>query len=431
MKKNLENYDYYFLATLFAITVNHIFLNTGTSLLALIVCSISVTKKRSLFFLIIVYGYLTQTLINPDETRIHYTISCLIGIIFSIKNKFSNNYSSKYKIDNGILLALYVLTMTILMSEIISPITTIAGSNPFTRIFDILITLLSATLYDEENDFHYAPISFAIASTYLSCFYIISINKLETDSLRQALISGDVRTDPNYIAYYLTTGLGVILANIKSTLALKSNTRTFIYLLMTIITIIGIFLTTSRMGLIISGVMILLAIYFKTNKFNTIISTFCILFVITIYVPITSSLNISTIDEITSRFSDDTLYTGSERTTIWLKALSSFDQLSFLQILIGSGTQANYTILDGSNAHNSYLEFLLDYGFIGLFTLFILIFFAFRNIYSMKSDLHKLSLLMMLVCILLSSISISPFVKTWTWIALSPMIISIRKRQVY
>lgn len=110
----------------------------------------------------------------------------------------------------------------------------------------------------------------------------------------------------------------------------------------------------------------------KWKRYLSILVVIYVTFGIVLYLDSHSSL------PILDRFSRLSIDGGSGRDIIWRMVLEDFRQSSIGERLLGHGFQSVYYILKPGGffrfAHNSYIEYLYDYGIVGLgLLLFILI----------------------------------------------------------
>jgi hypothetical protein len=308
------------------------------------------------------------------------------------------------------------------LSEIYDPLTRIAGSGPFFRVYDICIAFILATTIRSVDDIRYALSAFSASSLYIAVYFLNFINTKGSDSIRSALISGDISVDTNYMAFYLCLGFSPILAFV-----INSDKIKLIYkisaILASILVFVAILFTSSRMGIIIAFVNILSLSFIIRRRIYIIWTIFFISLTIYFFIYPEIFLNIKIITEILNRFTDSTLLTGSGRIDLWAMAFHSISVSNITQMFIGSGSQANYTLLSGANAHNAFLEYIIDHGFIGLILLVSCLVVAWKNIKNIDDSLTSAVLQCVWLTLILSSLSLSPFVRTWAWIAIAPMLV--------
>ncbi len=169
--------------------------------------------------------------------------------------------------------------------------------------------------------------------------------------------------DPNYFA--ATIGIGLVIAllflldNLKFNSIILKKVFLLIFIFLTLSTII---MSASRGAIVAVSFVVLLIVFFSKLKANKKI-IFALIFLIIILIIFT----LGYLDILIYRFlEEDTLNTGSYRTTIWEYTLTSFFSESLINQFLGSGFEYSYRLPIHMTTHNEFIGVLTDYGYIGI-----------------------------------------------------------------
>ena len=180
-----------------------------------------------------------------------------------------------------------------------------------------------------------------------------------------------ITTTPKNNGLYQAPILAHVFVLIPSFLSLRLYLKSNLSILLLYLLIFILSLMSTKRSLFIGIVMFaIFELFFFMNASNTIKNKkrFLIVLIIIMGVIMLSfiAINLITNGRLLYRFRPDVFFSGSGRIDIWndtIKILSSF---SFKEWVFGRGTAAVLHTI-GSGAHNDFLEYLVDFGIIGLF----------------------------------------------------------------
>jgi hypothetical protein len=324
----------------------------------------------------------------------------------------------------------FLLATVMIVSEIIDPEIGIQGGDLGNRLLCIAIAVAIMISSSIGKSIWPNLLSLTASSIFISLDTIRQVYFNGFTSFRLIFTSGKSVNDPNYLALYLCLGLGPCLSLAAFTeVAERKVMYRSLLLVSSICIVIGVVLTTSRMGIFVVAMMITLVLIrlmvTRPLKFIVVAGSL-ILLSIYLYEPVTG---LPVIVEMRDRLKSNDVTTASDRTNIAVKAMNAFGDMGIGQKLFGGGSQANYTLTNGVNTHNGFLEYLLDHGILGagfLVCLFIVSALSVRSIQNLPLSVATWSVwLTLFIC----TFSLSPFVRAWGWVALAPLLLTKSKRQ--
>lgn len=403
-----------------AATIYHIWPNTITGILVILVTVRSMLKYPAILVFVVAYGYITHTIIRPDSTRIYFSILILCSF-YNFKQLLQLGHA---RIDlRRVATILCILSFVIIISEIADPVTTSYISSFIGRLGNIFICLFIIVSIKSEFDRWLSILALSFSSILLSIYFIWFTFSHGIGSLYSFHAEGNNILDPNYLAFHLSIGLAPLLILSIHPRAVSSFKVRVITIASVIVVLWGILLTASRTGSVLIGLAIIISAFgcFR-SKLISILFLFSLIFgaLFLIYPFMENTQSFSFLE---ARWGADSVSTGTGRTKILIESIDAFNNFNLIQILVGGGSEANYVLLNGKNTHNSYMEFLLDHGLIGLILLLALLFFAAKNILFFSFSPITSAMLVLWAILFVSSFSLSPFVRSWAWIALAPLLV--------
>ena len=257
--------------------------------------------------------------------------------------------------------SLFLFALYILLNSLIYPNISLFCNLLFSFIF-------LACLCRLDNAYLKALVKYiCIAMTLSSLLILLNLDKILTE---YATSQGSVQRlswkDSNYTSFFISIVTLITLFYASKTP--DKRTKKYLYAI-AFIFIICLCLLISR-GSILS-LAIACIFYFRRTIFSSKIIGYGLLLGVFCLFLYDSGL----LDGVIDRFNSEDMKDGSGRTTIWKTGLNTFQSKGLMTIFIGEGNgAANKMALLGGiyfSPHNNYLEFLYNFGVIGL-TLFII-----------------------------------------------------------
>lgn len=319
---------------------------------------------------------------------------------------------------NRLLIALFVVA---LFSNLINRTTESPDLPSYNFLRLLLFAIFLGKLVRTSKDLKLMEWGFIIISFCLSIYGIIFYRDFRVAVVVSAIDESMFLQDPNYLSCVLS--IGIILSFYYFMYQTKQKRITRIFFLTTfIIGMITILFLASRGAFIAIILPLLYILFMKGRSFKNLI--YGVVF-ICIIVFVFSKLNLFV--PLMERFTDTSLYTGSDRTIIWSKTLRNFVNLDLPTIIFGGGSSFSYTFCGEaigefiSSPHNNFLEILFNYGIIGL------IIFLFMIFSWIKNNLHNILAISMILVLVLSSITLVPLMYLPFW----SVIVLIEKQKLY
>ena len=406
----------------FAATMYHIWPGSIIGVAVLLVNIVLMMRFPALLIWIATYGYLVHTVLVPDDTRIVFSIPIVMSLL--IGRKHSVDRSSRLIIKPIVIVLCCALGMAILLSETADPTIGKTEGRFVLRLINIGIALLVARSIKSEHDRRLSLYALSVSSICVTLFLSWHMVISGAGSLYRLLYERKIGdSDPNYLALYLCIGLGPLFA-ISACNATKKWISSVLHLMFGLVVSWGVVLTSSRMGSLLIGANLGVAIMrFHKSKFVSVLILLglAVAFIFFVFPLLENVPQFSALNE---RWTSADALTGGGRAGIFTSALEAFGRVSPVQALFGGGTEANYVMLKGTNTHNSYLEFLLDHGLLGMGLLVVILFVALMNIWHTLSLPHSSSMWAIWLSLVVASFALSPFVYSWAWVALAPLLVS-------
>lgn len=327
----------------------------------------------------------------------------LFGALFELK-KFSSFDNKTIPVFIYFIVVFVSLLYTITMDRSINRFVSV-GLNT------MLIVFLSLRKY-RKDEYQYL-IKAYIASVWL-IFLLVFVYADYSMEGRLTIIINGYNQDPNYLTGFFTIGICWYLWEFI-------NKRKKLYIILVVILFIPILMTGSRGGLIGNGMAVFFVLFYcrkKINFTNIILFTLIILLFIVLvwqYLP----------DYITKRFTLEFTQKdgGANRFDIWASCMHTFKESNFLRKLLGYGAGSIPRLNTQKNvAHNLLIEFLLEYGIIGMI---LMSFMVFYYIIQAKKN-GNLALLSALYGYLIMTMSLSLFSYKPIWNAIMLIILAGR-----
>lgn len=299
-----------------------------------------------------------------------------------------NNFPDKSNQYNTMLLfAFYIL-----LNAIVYPNFTFFCNLLFSFIFLACICRLEDSYL--ETLVKYIIVTMALSS--LLC--LLNLDKTVVDyATSQGSVQRLAWKDSNYTSFFI--GIITLMALCYASNTTNTKKRNWYYIIAFLL-VICLCLLISR-GSIIS-LAIACIFYFRRTIFSSKIIGYGLLLVVLTFFLYDTGL----FDGIIDRFNSEDLKDGSGRTKIWETGLVTFGSKGLLTIMLGEGVgAANQMALLGGiyfSPHNNFLEFLYNFGMIGLI-LFIL---WWVMLYVGSSDEKKA----MIIFIMANCMTVCPFI---------------------
>ena len=344
-------------------------------------------------FSIAPFGYL------PTQPKIYLYITAALFIFHS----FNGWESSK---TNRIFIVLLFLVVFSNLLNYVKESTEASYNFNFLRF--LLISIFLSKLIRDSNDVKLIEWSFIISTFCLSIYGLVFYKDLVNSMVNSTDIQRVYWNDPNYLGSVIAIGMIISFYYLMD--FNKFNIGTKIFLILTfIIGLLNLGMFASRGAFIALVVPVLYILYKRTNSIKIALFTLSLVAVLAF---VFSTLTI--FEPLIDRFSDASITTGSERTTIWENSLGLFSKLDLIRLFFGGGGNFSYELvgkaigLATESPHNNYLEILYDYGIFGLVSFIILLIHWFR---SNKKNILAVSLILILIvsCLTLSPLMYAPF----------------------
>lgn len=224
----------------------------------------------------------------------------------------------------------------------------------------VLILFVSLRKY-RKDEYEYLIKAYVGSGWFLLALIFVYADYSTMAGRLTILVNGQ-NQDPNYLTGFFTFTICYYLWHFI-------QQRKRLYIIFVIIFFIPIFLTGSRGGLIGNGIAVFFVLFFcrkKINLTNIILIALAVVLLIALiwrFLP----------DYITQRYTLE--YTqgdgGANRFDIWASCMYYFKRGSFLRKLLGHGAWTIPLLNEQKNvAHNLVIEFMLEYGIIGMFLIY-------------------------------------------------------------
>lgn len=338
-------------------------------------------------------------------------------------------------------LFLALLAMVLFSFVMQSAITDVGVLSTFANIF--LIVALCAFYFLIYSRTEYAGADFFLGSLWLSLTLFCSINLLlwsmglyrewavqfviDYES-GKALMLGSLGIDHDRVGFLLSSGfnsygapMGLLVG--LSLLGYRANRR-FYYLLGAAIALASILLTDSRSALLYSVIAVVLSIFISKKRRWGMGWLAIIIIPFLPFIMATIMALIGQYSDVLIRSDKDTASLGG-RGIVWLIVFEKFRDFDLMQVLgyghmgqvgAGIGSQmamtdefANYANADALSMHNSYLQTLVNYGYLGLCCYLFSIFSSYWLIRKLSrsgqldSNQTAAFLLVLLICMFFSN----------------------------
>lgn len=206
--------------------------------------------------------------------------------------------------------------------------------------------------------------------------------------------------DPNFFAS--TIGIGFVISlfiSFKYAPLKDVQFNKYLLLMIQALSLVAIALSGSRGAVVGIGVVLLLILMFSRIKLY-----YKLFFILILIAILWITYRLGYLDIILFRFlADESLSTGSLRTVIWGDILKGFLNSPFYAQLLGSGFEHSIVLSGEKIAHNEFVEFLADYGYIGLGLFIYLLITCFS-----KTDMVKSLSNLLLLYFILTAMTINP-----------------------
>ena len=255
-----------------------------------------------------------------------------------------------------LLLAIYTAFVDLLTSGAINPI-----SMSFLMIFTFEILLKN-----DEVSFHILGYALCVASLVLSYEFFFVGDAMITEYTTIGMSRVFLR-DPNYYGAIIAAG-AVVAFREQINPREKTMLEKTLYVLTIALTFVTVVLNASRGAMLsLSLCMALLILYYPTKmKYKFVILIVAIVGIVVLY-------QNGFFDLLQYRIESDS-GTGSNRTVIWDRKISSFLQEgSILNLLFGFGNTEALKLGMDAAFHNDFIAMLVEYGFFGLIMLICMV----------------------------------------------------------
>ncbi len=339
-------------------------------------------------FSIAPYGYL------PSDTTVYLAVLVALLIFDYI------TYSGYQKFNVYLVLLLLVSLFSNLVNYVTEPL-----EYEFQKA--AVVALLMLKLTHTTRELTILKSAFILVTVCLAVYGLLFAKELQVVAL-DSNMKRMFWHDPNYLGSLM--GIGMIIAFYyllyhRETLPIK------VILIFTIVAgFINLAYFASRGAFISTVIPMLFLLFRKTHSFGQIIAAIVIIAAI---IPLLGYFEI--FDPLIVRFvEEETITTGSYRTTVWVGSFKMFINSGIGTLLMGGGSGfANILCgkalnLNLMSAHNNYLDILYNYGIIGL-----LLFLGLLGSWIKKYQHNPLSLALvmsfMIACLTLAPLMFLPF----------------------
>jgi hypothetical protein len=281
------------------------------------------------------------------------------------------------------------------------------------RVVSVLLFLVSLLLVNTQKEGLIHNIFLSAAAFLLSLKVVLfGFTNLMYDLHNPEFVASV--SDPNYISMMILLGLPFLLLSVSSRRSSLLGRLALLILLS--IEVAAIIMLSSRMA---SVIMAAIAVLFIIQLLKTTsILTKALFSVVAISLIVSSFIPKSSIQSYSDRWRNiDEISQFSERWKILGWSFEYLATASMYDLVVGGGAQHNYSVLSGFNAHNSFLEYLIDHGIVGASGLIALLVYMWKRT-KYCSQNEKFFRRSVLATLVISSMAISPFVWYWAWLAL-------------
>lgn len=234
----------------------------------------------------------------------------------------------------------------------------------------VLLVLCALINKDDENTNNYFSYAFIIASLVLAL-----VQLLFGSAFRESYFGSDfdrnVWTDPNYFGMGVGIGCVVAFVRLASTPDLNWKEKTFL-LGVWGIGLLSILLNASRGAVLaVAAPSAIIVLFSKIQKKYKILLVVALAALVVVF----NYLNV--FDFLVYRIKEDD-GTGSMRSEIWAMKILYFSQQDLASQIFGIGYQKGLSLGHYVMAHNDYVAFLVEFGYLGLFCFFLLLYYPLR-----------------------------------------------------
>lgn len=407
-----------------AATIYHVWPNPIIGAVVLLFNVILAVRFPILLVWIVTYGYLLHPEVAPGLVREIDNIPFAVPAMASLFLLHGRSRSSAIQLRTRhiAIVLCCALGVVMILSQIADPVVRNVEAVFIRRLFNIALCLLVAGSIKTEAGRWHSILALSAFSTCLALNVAWLALTKGLISVYTRHVAGIVLADPNYLAFNLCIGLGPLFV-VSASSATKSQLGRLLSLACGLAILWGVLLTTSRMGSILVGMILLLALTrsLRLKLLSAVLLSAFVLASAFLVYPLLSSM--PQFSQLERRWQSRDIATASGRTDIASGALEAFATSSATQVLVGGGTQANYVKL-GANTHDSYLEFLLDHGVLGMGLLVALLFVALQNIWRTPSLPVSTSMWAVWLTLIIGSLALSPFAYSAAWVGLAPLLVS-------
>lgn len=174
-------------------------------------------------------------------------LEIIIYLIFLI-GLFRIGYSQLFKIKKTIWLTIGVLLFAVLISVFVSPLKATALGQFKAFFIDPILVFWLITCYLEPKDFRFVVYGLGLSSLFISIYSIIQ--KLSGNITSDGRVVGIFGYSPNFVALYLTPIIVFLICYGIVLFKQKKYILTTVIGLVTLINLIGLYLSGSRSGLL-------------------------------------------------------------------------------------------------------------------------------------------------------------------------------------
>lgn len=295
-----------------------------------------------------------------------------VAIIYPFKNR------KKFDVNSGVHLSLYILLFWHLIEAFRTPDNYKALTLCLILIRDYFILFLISYLVKHKVDLYMMNDAILKITTVIVIVYdIIFIFLLKENPFAQNLLIYEVERgsllrfeglagDPNFYAFLLILPINILLFSYKGNWFKRS--------LILLVLFFSVLATVSRSGLLLVIFQVLIYFIFSRNWKLLIYSSLSlsIILIPLLFVKL-PTIDVSLWESLYSMRERGNIYSDKTRTEINTELSGHVSEAP----IIGLGLRSSMTIL-GRNAHNSWLEALVEMGLIGVVIMFIFIYLVLR-----------------------------------------------------
>lgn len=405
-----------------AATVYHVSPSPATTVMTMLINITLIAKFPTLAIWMASYGYFVHTIVVPDHSRLVFTVPIVLSLLVSNRN--STKKAEALRLQPGALALCCLLALVMLLSAIADPIIRRVEWVYIFSPINLCGCLLVARTIRSENDRRFSLLALSFTSMVLALYFSWYALGHDVTNRQQWEAAFEDAADPNYLAFYICIGFGPSLAGSFSRTT-KSWWGRVISIVTSVIMLWGVLVTNSRMGSLLVGICII-AVLMSLNRSKVLSFVLVVVLagvMIFVVYPIVGDV-VPQMVALETRWSASDVASGSGRTEIARDALGAFARFTPVQVLVGGGAGANYVALGGRNTHNTYLEFLLDFGLVGLGGLIGLLSLAVVNVLRTPFSLNNVAMWSVWLTLAIASLVLSPFVRPLAWAALAPLLVA-------